>query len=200
MPENPKRLRETYSWSRWPPESKWLPAKTKWQELGVDADTIVVLLRKASLHRIMFEGMVGFMAELRVHQATFKRRAAAIESMLRDGQPFLDLMKRRSDLFGASYEQVQAGIDRLFAELADENPGSATSRLWGHRPGDPWLTGFVVELARHFLTAKQTLPVTRRLILDAFVLAGHQDRVTESKIRHILNQAIKRTNVSRPKQ
>ncbi len=184
-----KRLKEIYDWKRWAAEPEWAAAQTQWEQIGINPTEILDTLRRASLHRIMYEDFLAVQAERGEYRDMFRYKARRTTRIISQGQPLIHLMKVRSDIFGGLGDLVEARLDELQADIAGDNPDATKSTFARRRPGDPWMRSFVLDLARVFRAHDQSQNRTMALIHEAFTLAGHGDRVTRDKIRHVLRQA-----------
>ena len=184
-----KRLKEIYDRTRWAAEPEWASARTQWEGIGIDPAEILGTLRRASLHRIMYEDFLEVQAKRGEYREMFRYKVRQATRIISQGQPLIHLMKARSDIFGGLGDLVEARLDELQADIAGDNPDATKSTFTRRRPGDPWMRSFVLHLARVFRAHHQSLNRTIALIHEAFTLAGHGDRVTRDKIRHILRQA-----------
>jgi len=160
---------------RWEKELEW------WRGLGINTVLLQVALSGSGVGRRIYEDQL----RARIDRFTVEEIRHAKSALKRAG-PLLGLLKtartEEGELcFDDLGEQVERSVRTYIETLRRPT-------LPAHRPGEPWLTKGVLGLARPLRASGRSWRETIRALHRIFTLAGHNDIVTEEKIRHIIRK------------
>jgi hypothetical protein len=110
-----------------------------------------------------------------------------LRTILKAAEPLFSLLRAEKLFFGS----LAADIEARLADYQRQALIEQTSPLPRHRPGDPWLRGWILLAAEHM--RKRNVPLKRIIsrIEAIFDIIGHGDLVTREKIRHTIRAARK---------
>jgi hypothetical protein len=176
-----------------------------WRQLGLDEHRMKTLLRKAGAERMKFEEEL-LLAE------PMNDRGREVKRLLDESAPLIEFLKterlsrlipigkverqRRNVLFfGKLGRRLEVAIKRYRKWYLERY--SLSAKRAAHRPGEPWLSPVVLELDDVFRGYKLSAQRPKKAIYDALIAAGHGDVVTRDKIRNILREANRGTDLGR---
>ena len=168
--------------------SKWKTLIAEWEQLGFDPKGLFHHLGHAKRQRRLFE------EQLRCSRYEPDPRIQTLKSALVKAAPLITFVKTEvDDDHDPVFPELTRGLAELGTYLATLKRLDRERRhLPAHRPGDSWLLGHVLELARHLRVKRTSWRQIATWIHRLFVLAGHADVVSEDKVRHILRQKLRR--------
>jgi hypothetical protein len=160
----------------------------RWADIGLDPLGMITHLLHAGVARAAYErSLRDAGTSRRLHQ-----QAERASRLFHRASPVIAFLKAESDFFGSLGHELEARLVAYIDETRKRSLTQPTQKLAAHRPGERWLTEYVVQILPYLRAAGVTWAAAGRILYDSLVLAGHEQAVTIERIRRRIKVESKR--------